>query len=521
MRNNIRYFVLSVVFILCITPVKLNAGLDLPFDNPEIKISMDFQDANLKDILKIFSIQSGLNFIASEGVQERSMTLYLDKVGIKEAMDKLFKANNLAYELDKESNIFIVKDLGKLGVDTVTKVFYLKYATVTTSSIKEEMSNVLTSTSGFGTGSESSSSGGEGGGESGKWKTEDESGITSSVKKLLSEYGSVVEDFRTNSLVVTDTPSRMKIISEVIASLDVAVTQVLLEVEMLDVNKNSVDKIGFDWSGASSFSFAYSPASRLTSFPFGNRTPQDGIGTGKLTPGKLTPGGLTLVFDFLRTLSDTKFLARPRILTLNNETAEIKVSTNESIGVKTTTTETSGSIQSEPERTETGIILRVTPQVDLDTGQITMFLHPKVAEAVEGNPITSGGETFEFRDPEERSTKSIIRVKDGETVIIGGLIRNDSSLTETKLPVLGDIPLLGSLFRHKDKTRDRQRELLIFITPRIIKDTATTMKLAQTNTPVMPASAAAGTKFLDREQSLQSAIDRQAVIKSSLNVFEK
>jgi type II secretory pathway component GspD/PulD (secretin) len=231
-------------------------------------------------------------------------------------------------------------------------------------------------------------------------------------------------------------------------------------------------------------------------------------------PSILTVLGTTLTMDYLRTLTDTKFLARPKLLTLNNETAEIRIATNESIGVKTTTTSAggqTGSTTAEAERTETGVILRVTPQVNPETGEITMFIYPKVAEATGGSTITSGSNTYVFRDPEERSTKSTVRVKDGETVVIGGLIRNEFLQVEKKLPILGDIPLLGMLFRHKGGTSDKnkERELLVFITPHIIKDK--NIELAQAGT----------TKLPEREQSTATGSNRNLTISASLNNFEK
>ncbi|MCM8781142.1 MAG: STN domain-containing protein, partial [Candidatus Omnitrophica bacterium] len=127
MRNN---FKLSV-FIFCFYLLMPNwGGAQELAPSGEIPISMDLQDASLKETLKILSIQSGLNFIASEAVQDRKITIYLDKVPLKPAMDKLFKANNLTYELDKQANIIIVKDWGKPEIETVTRVFKLKYATV-------------------------------------------------------------------------------------------------------------------------------------------------------------------------------------------------------------------------------------------------------------------------------------------------------------------------------------------------------------------------------------------------------
>lgn len=522
--NNIRSAVITLVLLLALFLPKLNAQQELMLNKPDVLISMDFQDASMKDILKLLSLQSGLNFVASQAVQDRTVTLYLDNVPLKDAMDKIFKANNLSYELDKKANIFIVKDWGTPQMETVTKVFYLKYATVTTSSLKQEMSTQVTTLKDITTASSDSGGGGDSGGSGagantgGKWKTEDESGLTAAVKRLLSENGSLIEDYRTNSLIVTDVPSRMVIISDVIAALDVPVPQIMLEVEMLDVSKNVVDDLGFDFTNAGSFAMQVVSASRSTAFPLSSFIPAGGM-TKTFTPGTVSfPTSLKLIFDWLSTQTDTKFLARPRLLTLNNETAEIRIATNESIGIKTTISG-EGSITSstaEAERALTGVILRVTPQVNIDTGEVTMFVYPKVCEAVAGNTLTSGSETFQYRDPEERSTKSFVKLKDGETVVIGGLLSHEVHNTKTKLPILGDIPIIGALFRHSGNTgsntteKNKERELLVFITPHIIKDSSKA-ELAQAAKVNMP----------EREQGTYAGVDRSAVVNTSLNNFEK
>lgn len=182
------FFLIFVFFVL-----RLDAQQQPLLAQGQSSISMDFKDASLKDILKVFSIQAGMNFIASESVKDRMITLYLDKVPLSQAMDKIFSANNLSYELDSEANIFVVKEWGKMETETVTKVFFLKNATVSTSSLKEALSKSLTIAT-AGTTSSSAS----------KFKEESEGGITSVVKKLLSPppIGSMIEDFRTNSIIV-------------------------------------------------------------------------------------------------------------------------------------------------------------------------------------------------------------------------------------------------------------------------------------------------------------------------------
>lgn len=508
MKSNFRVFVvlLNAIFLLFFFP-KLEAAGELPFLNPDLTISMDFQDVNLKDILKIFSVQSGLNFIASEAVKERKLTLYFDGVPIKDAMDKIFKANNLSYDLDKRSNIFIVNDLGAPEVQTITKVFYLKYASVSSSSLITEKNRSVSITNL----SSASGSGGSTGTTTGGTTS---SGIAAIIEKLLSDKGKVVEDPRTNSLIVTDMPTRISTISNVIASLDVPQPQVLLEVEMLDVLKDTTDKIGLKFGTTPlTLTTVLTGSSWVSKFPsgsiFGDSSKGFSNGSFAVNTGSNT-STYQIVLDFIKTQSGTKFLARPKIITLNNETAEIKITTNEAIGTSSVTQGqgTASNTTKTAERTETGVLLKVTPQVNTDTGEITMFVIPAVAESATGG--TFDGVTF--KDPEIRYTKSMIRVKDGETIVLGGLLRRNFSETITKLPFFSDMPVLGRFFTHRYKDKDRDRELLVFITPHILKD-GSSVQLAQAKKIAFPER--------EQEETAETAAGRQDIIHESLDSFER
>ena len=442
--------------------------------------------------------------------------MYFDSVSIKDAMDKIFLANNLSYDLDKKSNIFIVNDLGAPEVLTITKVFYLKFASVSNSNILSERNNtkVITKLSDAGGGDGGSSSGSSSGAASSK-------GICDVVTKLLSEKGTIIEEPRTNSIIVNDVPSRMPMITEVIAALDIPQQQVLLEVEMMDVLKSTTDKIGLKFGDSPlTLNTVLKGAIWGTKFPFGspfgNRDSNYGATNSTFSPqygsfdvNNTTPSTYQIVLDFIKTQSDTKYLARPRILTLNNETAEIKIVSDEAIGEKTTQSG-GGSVTptttAEAERGETGVLLRVTPQINSETNEITMFIIPAVSSASTG--ITVG--TQATKDVEVRYTKSMIRVKDGETIVLGGLIRRQYANTDTKLPFFGDLPLIGRLFTNKRKDTDKDRELLVFITPHILKDT-----------PIQLAQAAKKGVLPEREQSTVSRVDRQGVIDASLQNFER
>lgn len=415
------------------------------------RISMDFQDASLKTILKVFSEQSGLNFIASQNVQDRIVTLYLVDVPLQEALNKIMSANNLTYDLDTGSNIFVVKEWGQPAVETMTKVFFLKYARLKGSKLQKAIDGAQTA---------GSEAGGDTGGSTGGG--EDEAGtLEDSIKAVLTGNGKVVADVRTNSLVITDVPSQFSVIEKIIGILDTPTPQVMIEVEMLDVSKNTIDELGMDMSGQL-FSFVGSKGA--TKFP-GFLASGTNPGTSAFTYGTLSADVFTATFELLTTDTKTRFLARPRILTLSNESAEIKITTNEAIGQNTVISSSQSASETtlEAERVETGVSLKVTPQVDTNSGYVTMFVQPTVSVAKTG--ATFAGTTY--KDPETRTSLGTLRVKDGETIVVGGLIRQTEETTLKKMPFLGDVPLVGALFRHKDKTVE-DRELIVFITPHII-----------------------------------------------------
>ena len=108
--------------------------------------------------------------------------------------------------------------------------------------------------------------------------------------------------------------------------------------------------------------------------------------------------------------------------------------------------------------------------INEDTGEITLVINPKTSSTSPSELGSGTSSSIVAYDPEVRSSKSIVKVIDGETVVLGGLIRNDKQVTKTKMPILGDIPILGMMFRGKDMSKNEERELLVFITPHIIKD---------------------------------------------------
>jgi protein transport protein HofQ len=432
------------------------------------KISLDFRNTNIKDVLKAFAKQIGVSVITSREVEDRAITVFLENVPVEEALDKILSVNNMTYEYDQLANMIIVKARPpSKDAEIVTKVYQLRYASVNSAKIKSMITIDADDSSGSSSGSSSSSSSSSSSGSSAAGTVVQATGIKDALETMLSDKGKVVEDTRTNSLVVTDLQSNFPAVERLLARLDVPIPQVLIQVEMLDVNKIAMDKLGADFN----LTMTITGSQKRTSLPWNDDNAEakyDGEKT--IASGSMSAGLATIVLDFLKSRTDSKSLARPRLVTVDNETAQIKIATDEAIGLKqesASISNTGSQSTVEAERVETGVFLTVTPQVNLLTNEITMAVLPKVSSARDGK--TFGG--TQFRDPEEQSVKVILRVRSGDTIFIGGLLRREESNIVSKLPILGDIPILGMPFRHKNKNAT-DRELVVFITPYILGPSA-------------------------------------------------
>ena len=445
------------------------------------KVSLDLENAQLVDVLKMLSQQINLNFISTEAVGARALTLYMEEVPLKEAMDVIFKANNLAYDYYPDSDIFVVKEMGKPTLELKTKIYQLKYARVGSSKMETEIASMLESS----------------GGES---EEGEEEGIKGVIESILTEVGKVTEDPMTNSLIVVDVPVQFPLIDRVISELDAPSPKIMIEVEMMDVSKSHLDEMGFNFENGIIGGFATGMGSRETTFPWFGKWSGQGIGGAAPSLQTLDFTDLTAVVKFLSQDITTKFIARPKILTLANETAEVNLTLNEVIGL-TSTTEGDTTTQS-IERDDTGTKLRVTPQVNLATNEITLVVDLFNKESV-NSTITVSGLTGGFvKNIEERSTKSIVRLKTGETLFIGGLLKKKEEETITKIPFFGDLPLIGRLFRYTSRPIESniERELLVFVTPRILKEGENLIEKAK----ALPREQ----QNYSKESSIKVALDR-------------
>jgi len=448
-------------------------------------------------------------------------------VTVMDALDRILQAGGLIYERPLGSEIYIVTPKpeipGEMQVATITRVYRLKFARVSTSRLAraaealgaqtpfEAAKTTAALSSGGGTGGSgggggSRTGGGAGGGGGGSQK-EQEIGIDKVVEKLLTEVGKVVVDERTNSLIVTDVPSNFPRIELVLSALDVRTAQVLIETEVLETSLGKVKDLGIEWgSGSEGNQVTFTPGSRTTRFPFnwiGHRdAPSNPTAFGLST---LSAASAVGTLQMLERDSDTKILARPKVLTLDNESALIRLTTNQAVGFIVTTGEQTATTSVTPERVTTGVILVVTPQVNHD-GFITMLVEPSVTKTATASvtpPATAGT----IVDPKTRSARAMVRVRNGDTLVLGGLIDRSEDQTVQKVPILGDIPVIGRIFQNTE-VNNSASELIVFITPRLI-DEPSVAQLAFDASPFLGM----------REQ--ESPDNRQDAIERELNVLER
>ena len=470
---------------------------------PPIHLSMEFQGAKLSTVLKAFSKQTGINIIAGDDVADHPITVYFEDVAPLDALDQILAAGQLTYELPAGSNIYVVKPKPKAVTEAalITRVYRLRYARVSesmfarTSAAMNELTPTEATAAVSATSSQSASLGRVG------------TGIDIILKELLTSRGKLVADPRTNSLVITDAPSNFPKIEAALAALDVKTAQILVDTELIETTLTKLKDLGVEWgTGQEGDMVNFSMGSRSTRFPFGFIGDRMAPGNPTaLTTSTLNFASATAVLQALENDGDSKVLARPKVLTLDNESALIRLTSNETVGFKITT-DTQGKTQAEPERTTTGIILGVTPQVN-DGGYLTMVVAPSVTTTVPTKVSPPAG-AGSVRDPKTRGTHVSVRIHSGDTLVVGGLIDRENTHALRKVPILSGIPVVGEAFKN-DEVNDLASELIVFVTPRILGDA--------TANQVASATPAAGGA---REQEPGSS-SRQDLIEQTLNRLEQ
>jgi len=285
--------------------------------------------------------------------------------------------------------------------------------------------------------------------------------VSAEVQKVLTpNLGAVRMDKRTNTLVVTDVSRRMKDVQRVINAFDRKTREVIIESKIIQVRLNDKFQMGVNWE------VLFQQLSNLNlkgTFPIS--PPVGPLGpVGQLTVGTLADNDFTAVIQLLQTVGTTDVLSTPQIAVVENEEAKILVGTREAFVTSVvTSTQSASTTAEEVTFVDVGVQLTVTPSINQE-GFVTMKIKPEVSSVTRTLTTATGNE---IPIVQTSTAETTVMVRDGVTIIIAGLIENQSIEETKKVPILGDIPFLGAAFRSKDEEIIKS-ELVIFLTPSII-----------------------------------------------------
>ena len=410
------------------TPPQESAPMEEVSVGEEGRVSLDFRDADIRNVFKILAFKSGVNIVASPEVQG-AVSIQLNDVPWQQALEVILQTYGYAY--DRKGNIIIVTTIENLKQRREDAALLAEQEPLLTRTFMLNFAKA--------------------------------SSIIASVEKMKSERGSVDFDERTNTIIVTDINEKIVLIEGVVDSLDSTTPQVLIEAKIVETQLTDTDRLGFDWTAKVSLS----GASRPISYPF-----KEGQSDNRFMPsafptpdeeefsfGTLSFSESQAVFEALKSRSDTDILSNPRIVTLDNQPAQIVVGSQYPIPTYTYNEEQARLQVSGWEYKDIGIIFDVTPHVN-NAGYITIDVEPKITAILDFVTV----ENTSLPRLSNESSKTSVIIKDGETLVIAGLIKSQTTVTKKRLPYIGNIPVVGAVFAKNEDTVSKT-DLIIFMTP--------------------------------------------------------
>jgi len=457
------------------------------------------------------SDECSFTVIVTDPEAEKLLSKELNKTNLKnltvdEVLDLVLKENNLFYTL--ENNILRISYL-------VTKTFDIDYIITTRKSVgttgvtlsSDASANTQTTGASGATGASGSGS------SSGGTSNESKSGITiESIDEVAFwqdldlEFQSILnrpeDDYsadapiinKTAGLVtVSATPRQIKRLNDYLTELQrKAKAQVLIDVKLLGVSLNSKHETGIDWAQLyalqnfqiDTHNLFTTNVTEITDNLITEWGPTN-TGTDAQAVSIVGTGSINEVIKFLKTQGNVKAISNPKIMTLNNQPALISVGSEYFYKLQSTTNQqgsgggVANTLQNDlVQSVFAGILLDITPEID-DEGRITLKVNPSLSETIQPIDTTSDGSTRDVPpDLNRRQLSAVVTVQDGERVILGGLISSKDSVDENKVPLLGDIPVLGWLFKYEEKLNSIE-ELVVVIEPHIIKEGKQTISLSE------------------------------------------
>ncbi|RWU09389.1 type IV pilus secretin PilQ family protein [Pseudidiomarina gelatinasegens] len=398
-------------------------------------ISLNFQDVPVRQLLQILADENNLNLVASESVTG-NITLRLENVPWERALETILRVKGLDKRYD--DNILIVapaSELAQREAEQLESQQRMQDLTPLESSYiqinyakADEIAQILRTDS----------------------------------SDLLSTRGAVTVDERTNTLLVRDTPEQIATVKAMVAVLDVPVKQVIIEARMVTVRDNISDELGILWGISepeldTSTPPPWGTGTNVTgdfnvNLPIASPAATIGFQVAKLADGRL----LDLELSALERENKGEIIASPRITTANQKEAYIEQGTE----IPYVESASSGATSVQFKKAVLG--LKVTPQITPDN---RVILDLVITQNTRGETVSTPTGPAVSIDTQEIGTQ--VLVENGETIVLGGIYQQQILNDISKVPLLGDIPYVGVLFR-TDSQVNEKRELLIFVTPRIV-----------------------------------------------------
>lgn len=393
-------------------------------------VALEFRDASLKSVFEVLSRSSGLNFVFDKDVKgDTKVTLFVRSSPLEDIVRLILGTNQLAKSQLNENSFLIYPNTpakSKEYSELVVRSFYLANADV-----KQAMNLV----------------------------------------KTVAKSKDVFADEKLNLLIVKDTPDAMRLVERLIDSLDLAEPEVMLEVEVLEVSRSRLSDLGLNWPDSVSYGLLQNAITTTTATAAGYTTTTTPGGT--LAPGYVnlqSTSGLTsfvanpaLTLNIKAQNADTNVLANPRIRVKNREKAKIHI--GEKLPVFTTTSTANVGVSASVNYLDTGLKLDVEPSVTLDD-EVSIKVALEVSSIVKEVSGPSGSMAYQLGT---RSANTTLRLKNGETQVLAGLISDEERKATNHLPGLGEMPILGRLFGTQHDTTVKS-EIILLITPRVVRN---------------------------------------------------
>jgi type II secretory pathway component GspD/PulD (secretin) len=405
-------------WIVCMLAIGLGATVALAAGEGTF-ISLDGENIGLNDVLQILAERSGLNIVTDQAVAGRTISIHLRDTPFDEALNLVVRAAGLGYE--RFGSSILVAEVERLKTQTglVTRVFDLQYANA------------------------------------------------ADVRQLLGVVsGNVTASATGNRIAIRATESEIEEAAGLIAAIDRKPQQILLEARLVEVNTTRMQELGIDWEKITKWTSILGEGPLNPSAP--GKMPAE-LGYLKIDETAdyyRQVNAIEVAIDALLTDGAARLLANTQVVTLDNQAAEIFA--GETVPVVITSLSSPGGaggvLQTvQLEKIDVGVRLNILPRVS-EGGYITVRVEPEVSRIV-----AFVGPGDDLPQTSSRRANTLVRVRDGEKIFLGGLLTQEKRETVKKVPLLGQIPLLGYFFQHR-RTDEVRLDLLIEITPRLVGD---------------------------------------------------